>query len=31
MWDEIRGDTLAPQTVYEAFGTSLAAAQRSAC
>ena len=23
MWDEIRGDTLAPQTVYEAFGTSL--------
>lgn len=23
MWDEIRGDTLAPATVYEAFGTSL--------
>ena len=23
MWAEIRGDTLAPQTVYEAFGTSL--------
>jgi NitT/TauT family transport system permease protein len=23
MWNEIRGDTLAPQTVYEAFGTSL--------
>jgi ABC-type nitrate/sulfonate/bicarbonate transport system permease component len=23
MWDEIRGDTLAPQTVYQAFGTSL--------
>ena len=23
MWDEIRGDTLAPQTVYEAFGLSL--------
>ena len=23
MWDEIRGDTLAPQTVYEAFATSL--------
>lgn len=23
MWDELRGDTLAPQTVYEAFGTSL--------
>ena len=24
MWAEIRGDTLAPQTVYEAFGTSMA-------
>ena len=23
MWAEIRGDTLAPQTVYQAFGTSL--------
>lgn len=23
MWDELRGDTLAPQTVYEAFGLSL--------
>lgn len=23
MWNEIRGDTLAPQTVYQAFGTSL--------
>lgn len=23
MWDELRGQTLAPQTVYEAFGTSL--------
>jgi ABC-type nitrate/sulfonate/bicarbonate transport system permease component len=23
MWDEVRGDTLAPQTVWEAFGTSL--------
>ena len=23
MWAEIRGDTLAPQTVYEAFGTSM--------
>lgn len=23
MWDEIRGDTLAPQTVYQAFGISL--------
>lgn len=23
MWDEIRGDTLAPQTVYAAFGVSL--------
>jgi NitT/TauT family transport system permease protein len=23
MWDELRGDTLAPQTVYQAFGTSL--------
>ena len=23
MWDEIRGDTVAPQTVYEAFGVSL--------
>jgi len=23
MWNEIRGDTLAPQAVYEAFGTSL--------
>jgi NitT/TauT family transport system permease protein len=23
MWNELRGDTLAPQTVYQAFGTSL--------
>lgn len=23
MWNELRGETLAPQTVYEAFGTSL--------
>jgi ABC-type nitrate/sulfonate/bicarbonate transport system permease component len=23
MWDEVRGDTLAPQTVYQAFGVSL--------
>jgi ABC-type nitrate/sulfonate/bicarbonate transport system permease component len=23
MWDELRGDTLAPQTVYQAFGVSL--------
>lgn len=23
MWDEVRGETLAPQTVYEAFGVSL--------
>ncbi len=23
MWNEIKGDTLAPQTVYQAFGTSL--------